>query len=150
MKKRDNNQFITPPSSLKRVLAYVIDFLILNFIILLPLDMLIKADSIEEIARIASTSSESISLILISITASIITVLYFTYFEYKLQQTPGKILTRQFLSEPKPFSKIFFSNLSMLILFLFIFDLAYMIVSPTQQRFMEKITNIQVVESHEA
>ncbi len=146
MKKRGNKQFITPPSSLKRVLAYVIDFLILNFIVLLPLDRLIKAESIRDVTDLTG----SMDIVLVSITASIITVLYFTYFEYRMQQTPGKIVTGQFISEPKPFSTIFFSNITLLILLLFIFDLIHMAVSPTQQRFMEKITNIQVVESHEA
>jgi uncharacterized RDD family membrane protein YckC len=91
-------------------------------------------------------------IISISLLISILIISYFTYFEYRTQQTPGKMLMNNFIYPEKgklTFWNYLVSNLTFIpFLMLWILDLAYMIFSPKNQRFMEKLCNISVMERY--
>jgi uncharacterized RDD family membrane protein YckC len=87
----------------------------------------------------------------------ILAVLYFTIFEYKTQQTPGKMLMKEHIV-PEEGKKLTFwsyliSNLTFIPLFpfiiLWVIDPLHMFFSPKNQRFMERLAGILVVEKYE-
>jgi len=155
--------FIAPASLFRRIIAYVIDFLIIRFTILIPFNALFKKIiPVHEqgykaiIEYLQNTPNISSLLIVISIAMSVLIVLYFTLFEYKTQQTPGKMIMKQWIVPEKDNITILnylISNLTFVLVFpfiiLWIIDLIHAIYSPKNQRFMEKISGILVVQKYE-
>lgn len=168
MRKRGLNlpkkrSIIAPASLLKRFASYFIDLFIVNLVILTPLKKLlakiVPADlSIAEMQNFLTTNIDARNLLFTTaIFSGLLTVAYFTYFEYKTQQTPGKMLMKNYITPVKgktlSFWNYLLSNLTFLPFFpfilLWIVDPIYMFFSPKNQRFMEKISNIVVMEKHE-
>jgi len=155
--------FVAPASVLRRIAAYVIDFLIIRFTVLIPFNSLLKKlipvheQGFKAITQyLESTPGISSLLIMISIGMSVLIVAYFTVFEYKTQQTPGKMLMKQWIVPEKekiPFWNYLLSNIPFILVFpfflLIIADIIHAIYSPKNQRFMEKITGILVVQKYE-
>lgn len=154
-------EFIAPASLLKRFLSYFIDLFIINFIIIFPFGKILKkiipSGSFSEVYQYIQTNPAVGNMIfLLSIVIGILTVAYFTFFEYITQQTPGKILMKQgIIRERGPqlrFINYLISNLTFMPLFpfilLWIIDPIYMIISPKNQRLMERLTRILVVEKY--
>ena len=157
MKKRDKF-FIAPASIFRRFLAFVIDLIIFDIIVLFPFNRLfnkiVPGTTAEQYAYIQQNPQILTLLLPFVMIAGIILVLYFTYFEYKLNQTPGKMLLRiKIFPESKiTFWNYLFSNLTFLPLFpfnlLLIIDPFYMIFSPKNQRLMERINKIIVLQKY--
>ena len=158
MKKREKF-FIAPASITRRVIAFIIDMLIFDFIILFPFNKLFNklipgTTAMQQYSFVQQNPAVLKSLMPLLIITSIILVLYFSFFEYKLQQTPGKIILRiKIIPETKiTFWNYLFSNLTFLPIFpfnlLWIIDPIYLIFSPKNQRFMEKINKIIVVQKY--
>jgi uncharacterized RDD family membrane protein YckC len=155
--------FIGPASLLKRFIAYFIDLFIINFVIISPFGKILKkiipqTSSFLETYQYMQSHPEINNIIaVISIVIGILMVLYFTIFEYLTQQTPGKMLMRQYIVKDRGpelrFKNYLISNLTFIPIFPFILlwvvDPVYMIISPKNQRLMEKITRILVVETYE-
>jgi uncharacterized RDD family membrane protein YckC len=154
--------FIAPASLLKRFISYFIDLFIINFIIISPFGKLLKKILPEAISfsetyqYIQSNPAITTTLTILSLTIGILIVAYFTFFEYFMQQTPGKILMRQYITKEigkeLRFINYLVSNLTFLPFFpfilLWIIDPVYMIISPKNQRLMERLTRILVVEKY--
>jgi len=154
--------FVAPASLLKRFLSYLIDLFIINFIIISPFGKILKkiipetTSFAETYQYIQSNPEITTALTLLSLIIGILIVAYFTLFEYFMQQTPGKILMKQHITKEKGrelrFINYFVSNLTFLPFFpfilLWIIDPIYMIISPKNQRFMEKIARILVIEKY--
>ena len=155
--------FIAPASLFRRIIAYLIDFLIIRFTILIPFNGLLRkiVPAEEEgykavIEYLQNTPSISGLLVIISIAMSFVIVLYFTIFEYKTKQTPGKMIMKQWIVPEKQNITLLnhlISNLTFVLVFpfvlLWIIDLIYMIYSPKNQRFMEKLSGILVIQKYE-
>ncbi|MBW2977300.1 RDD family protein [Candidatus Woesearchaeota archaeon] len=155
--------FIAPASLFRRIIAYVIDFIIIRFTILIPFNALLrKIIPVQEqgykavIGYLQNNPSINSLLVVISIAMSIMIVLYFTIFEYKTQQTPGKMIMKQWIvPEKEKITAINYlvSNLTFILVFpfmiLWIIDLIHAIYSPKNQRFMEKISGILVLQKYE-
>lgn len=154
--------FIGPASLLKRFTAYFIDFLIINFIILHPFKKILREiipanQSFSDVYQyLQSNPAISALLVKISIAIGILVVLYFTYFEFKTQQTPGKMLMRIYIipeNKQLSFWNYLISNITFIPFFpfilLWIIDPVHMFISPKNQRFMEKLTKILVVQKYE-
>jgi uncharacterized RDD family membrane protein YckC len=156
--------FIAPASLFRRLIAYAVDFLIIRFVILIPFDALFKKIiPVQEQGFMAVyhyvQNTPGISRVLFSITlaVSIMIILYFTIFEYKTQQTPGKMLMKQWIvpeNKDLTFFNYLVSNLTFLLVFPFIIllliDLIHMIYSAKNQRLMEKISGILVMQKYGA
>ena len=151
-----------PASLLKRFSAYIIDFIIINIVIIYPFRRILRNTLPEKITalelhNIMQTDGQ-ISTILFTIASivGLLSVAYFTIFEYRLQQTPGKMLMKNKIIPVKgkklTFWNYLFSNLTFIPFFpfflLWVIDPIYMIFSPKNQRFMEKLSNIIVVERY--
>jgi uncharacterized RDD family membrane protein YckC len=154
---------ITAPASLlKRFAAYIIDFLIINFVIIYPFRNVIskimpKDMGFAGLQEYLLTNQEARSaMVTISAVIGVFTLFYFTYFEYKSQQTPGKMLMKNYIvpvAGRLTFWNYLLSNLVFIPVFPFFFfliaDFIYMIFSKTNQRFTEKLANISVMEKYE-
>jgi len=151
-----------PASLLKRFVSYFIDFFILN-IILIPLrntlELAIPSEGglAQAMSFLQTNPAAGKILLFHSLVSGLVILLYFTYFEFKIQQTPGKMLMKIHII-PQGKTKLTFwhyliSNLTFIPTFpfiiLWIIDPIYMIFSKQNQRFMEKITNILVVGKFE-
>ncbi|MBW2981285.1 RDD family protein [Candidatus Woesearchaeota archaeon] len=163
MKKRGlkTNEFIAPASLLKRFLSYFIDLFIINFIIILPFEKILKniipSNSFSESYQYIQNNPGVGNLIFfLSIIIGILMVVYFTVFEYLMQQTPGKILMKQYIiketGQPLKLINYIVSNLTFIPIFpfilLWIIDPIHMIISSKNQRLMERFTRILVVEKY--
>jgi uncharacterized RDD family membrane protein YckC len=155
------NTFIAPASLLKRFISYFIDLLIVNFIIISPFEKILKRIipelSFSEAYLYIQTNPGVANIIFfLSIVVGILIVAYFTGFEYLAQQTPGKMLMKQcIVKETGPELRLrnyLISNLTFLPVFpfilLWIIDPIYMIISPKNQRLMERLARILVIERY--
>ena len=150
-----------PAPSWKRVVAFLIDYLIVNSFIVFPFNSLlkkiIKTDDLATIFQMISQNSVNIkALIYVSIFMSIMAFLYFVLLESRFNQTIGKIIMKiqavdimQKPSVPLGFSKTFKRNLSVLFLYSFpivtLFDAAYALFNADRQRLFEKISMTKTV-----
>ena len=150
--------FKAPASLIRRFVSYGIDFFIIN-IIVSPLESVLTRAipanlGIWERAEFLRSDIFATKLtIYITFLVGAITVLYFTYFEYKMQQTPGKMLMKNFIVPEKKKTLTFWSylisNITFAFFILWVLDLIYMIFSPKNQRFMEKLTKILTMQKYE-
>lgn len=150
-----------PAPLFKRFGAYAADFIIVN-IILMPLSnsivpLLPSERGFMNIYEFVQSNPQITSaLIAHAILSGIIMLLYFTYFEYKMQQTPGKLLFRTSIVPDGKVKLTFWnyllSNISFIpslpFFILLIVDAVYIVISPKNQRLMEKIAKILVVEEY--
>ena len=85
---------------------------------------------------------------------SFIAVFYFTYLQYKIQQTPGQILFGIYVvPEGKvSYRNYLLSNITFIaakiFIILWIVDFFYMVTSPKNQRFMQKLNHINVIQKY--
>ena len=160
MQKRGNT-FIAPASILRRVLAFITDIIIINFVIITPFKFLINNSiptgiSIMEFQSYLQSNSQLLNqLNFIFVIIGLIAVFYFSYFEYKIQQTPGKILFKiHVVSEKKnpSFLQYLISNITFIPSFpfyiLWIIDPIYMFISPKNQRLMERLSKILTIQQY--
>lgn len=160
MKKRGDT-FIAPASIFKRVLAFITDIIIISFVIATPFRILIINLIPSNINFLELQSYLKSNLILTNqinflfILIGIISVFYFSYFEYKIQQTPGKMLFKIYtISEDKNsnFLQYLLSNITFIPAFpfylLWVIDPIYTLISSKNQRLMEKLTRTLVIQQY--
>jgi uncharacterized RDD family membrane protein YckC len=151
--------FLAPASYTRRILAFIIDIILFDLIILFPFNRLFQkavpaGNILQQLTFLQNNPHILRSFYPLLITANILLIFYFSYFEYKLQQTPGKMLLRiQVVPQNSPtFWNYLFSNLTFLTIFpftlLWIIDPMHMIFSPKNQRFMEKINKLIVIQKY--
>jgi|TARA_Y100000310_G_scaffold341870_1_gene442624 uncharacterized RDD family membrane protein YckC len=131
----------------KRVIAYIIDILIINSIVVLPF-----RDSLNEIYKgemLFKVSFNDIkSVLLMSMIIAILSLIYWVVLEYRIQQTIGKhIMNIYVISMTKKinFSQIIIRNVTKISLPLLILDILYMLNNKSQ-RYTEKLSNTKVIE----
>ncbi|MDP6139492.1 MAG: RDD family protein, partial [Candidatus Woesearchaeota archaeon] len=88
--------FLAQASVLKRLIAFIIDLLIINMIILFPFKkvfngMVPQTESFSKTFDfLSSNTGSSAAITVIVILIAFLTILYFMLLEKKLNQTPGK------------------------------------------------------------
>lgn len=166
MKKRGLNlpkerTFTGPASVWKRLLSFVADLLIINLVIFFPFKRIIQK-SIPEFSSyseaytfLASNQIYTTTLTIVSIVMSLFAILYFALLEYKLQQTPGKILFNiSIISETKKLSfwQSIVRSLFIIPVFpfflLWIIDPLFMFFTKTNQRLSEVISKTKTIEQY--
>lgn len=133
----------------KRTTAFVIDSLIIGFIILFPIRAAIKRNGYMQLSESILASQLSAKIIIVGIIAALITIFYFSLLEYKLHQTVGKMIMRiQIISQTKnfTFAQCFMRNITKFSTALLSLDVLYMIIRRSHQRFLENITKTEVIE----
>ncbi len=141
-------------SLLKRGIAFVIDLLILNIFILWPFNKFAPKASIADLRSLVQSAGLIKEMYIMAFFTSIVVIAYFSYFEYRFGQTPGKMLFKLKLKESKskPLSLIHYilSNIFLVQVFPFIIlwftELGYLLFSKTNQRWLEKIFKLELVE----
>ncbi len=145
----------------KRVAAFVTDILIINFILFFPFrriitNMLPRFGSYSEAYEFfISNPGYSNKLMVVSLTMAIFAILYFTILEYKLQQTPGKMLFNiSVISETKKLrlwqciSRSLFLIPMFPFILLWIVDPLFMIFTKTNQRLSEILSKTRTIETY--
>ena len=127
-------------------MAYFLDALIISLIIGLPLA---SETFNEETFEFDFNGDFDISdLIRISI-VGVLTVLYWGGFEYKLRQSPGKMLLKIYVNPTDKnltFSHSIIRNLSKMSGLILVFDCLYMVVKKTNQRYLETVAETEVLK----
>lgn len=137
-----------PARFFRRVLAYVLDTLLIALVIGLPIGYAYENSDDSKFEFISAKDFNAKDLILGS-AIGILTVLYWAIFEYKLRQSPGKMLTKIYVSPTNKeltFSHAIIRNLTKISLFLLILDCLYMVFKKTHQRYTETIAQTEVVK----
>ncbi len=145
----------------KRVLAYIIDTIIISFVISMPFQGVLE-DLQGDVANKGFLETytffsqnpyflESVFPHLISIffIVSALSILYWAILEYKIGQSVGKILMRlRVISDDKKltFGRCIIRNITKVGTILLILDTLYLFFSRTNQRYFEKITQTKVIE----
>ena len=129
----------------KRIIAYLIDTLILTGVVFYPLSKKLEIqNSLEFILKNPS------QYILITIVIALLTILYWAILEFQIQQSFGKMLMRiKVRSKTKilTFSQCFIRNISKISSLFLIIDTLYMVIKNTNQRYFEKLSNTEVINS---
>jgi len=166
MKKRGlklpkERSFTGPALVWKRLLAFVADLLIINLAIFFPFkrilqDSMPEFDSYSEAYNfLASNQSYTTTLTIVSLVMSLFAVLYFVWMEYKLGQTPGKMLFNiSVISDVKKFSlwQLIVRSLFIIPVFpfvlLWIIDPLFVFFTKTNQRLSEILSKTRTVQSY--
>ena len=129
----------------KRILAYIIDSLLISVIIVSPLMVKETGESFIDFLNLIMSSNFWFATII----AGIMTLVYWTFLEWKFGQSVGKIFFKiksvGINDKEITISQAFIRNLSKLSSVILFLDVLYMLISKGNQRFFEKISNTKVV-----
>lgn len=166
MKKRGldlpkERTFTGPALVWKRLLAFVADLLVINLVLFFPFKRIIQksipafASYSEAYRFLASHQSYTRTITIVSLTMSLFAILYFALIEYKIQQTPGKMLFNLFIiSDTKKPSfwqfivRSFFIIPAFPFFLLWIIDPLFMFFTKTNQRLSEILSKTKTVEKY--
>lgn len=154
MKKRKTIE--VPASLWKRGVAFVIDLLVLDLVVMYPFRKTLTAapaGSITQTAEFFEQNPELLnSLYTAVIIIGILSLLYFTIMEYKFHQTLGKMLMNLYVTEKITFWQALARNLFLLpflpFILLWVIEPLYIIFTKEHQRLLEILTKTKVMERH--
>ncbi|MBI2660343.1 RDD family protein [Candidatus Woesearchaeota archaeon] len=175
MKKLDlpkERTFVGPALVWKRVIAFMVDMLIINIVVLFPFrglfeDILPKDYSFSEAYRFLSSSANYAGFLTsVSLVMSILVIMYFYLMERKMSQTIGKMLMKIYVADAsenassrstgdnkdlKPW-QLLARNIVFIPLFpfvlLWVLDPLFMFFTKTNQRLSEVLSKTKVVERY--
>lgn len=147
----------------KRVLAFLIDYIIINSFILFPFNNIMKKllntnDITQILSMISNNNINTSAIIYISLFMSIMALLYFTILESKLNQTIGKIIMKIYIiniKNPKEKRISFFQaiirGLGVFLIFtlplITLLDAVYVYFNKDKQRFLERISKTKTISA---
>lgn len=145
---------IVPAHLWKRVIAYLIDIFIVNVIILFPFQSMTKitqSSSIRESFRFFSQNTGvAQKVLLMGIVVMLMTILYWTVFEYRYGQTFGKLImklnVRSVLKKNLTFAQCFLRSISKVSTLVLVIDSIPVLMRKSHQRYLEKSSGTEVVE----
>ena len=153
--------FIGPALVWKRVVAFAIDMLIINLVVLFPFRSLFeqimpKEYSFSEAYRLLSSSTNYTGFLTsASFIMSILIILYFYMMERKMSQTIGKMLMKMYVaSDNKELRawQLLARNIVFIPIFpfvlLWILDPLFMFFTKTNQRLSDILSRTKVVEKY--
>ncbi len=143
-----------PAALWKRVIAYFIDVLLINIIIVYPFRNLLSIDenaSFTEIYNhLLASPSAVYNLFLVSLSIMALMVLYWGIFEYRFSQSIGKMLMRISVisvnGNKLGFWQAMFRNLSKISSLLLGIEVIYMLYKKSSQRYLELVSGTEVIE----
>ncbi|MBS3092450.1 RDD family protein, partial [Candidatus Pacearchaeota archaeon] len=137
MPKKVKKEEIKKASIIKRVLAYIIDSLIITLVVSYPFNNYLKSMNITLKFTDLFTTRLTSDLYIIFFTIAILSLIYFVALEYYLKQTIGKIIMKiKIISLKKEFkiSQVILRNISKVVDILLFIDVIYMLLSPEKER----------------
>ena len=135
----------------KKACAYVIDALVVSFIIVLPMSNFyprtaVKAESFADIwSSVKQTSGKTM---VISLVIALLTILYWAILEYKIGQTIGKALMKirvRSVIGHLSFKQCFIRNITKASTMLLVLDTLYILKSGSR-RYFDKLAQTEVIE----
>jgi uncharacterized RDD family membrane protein YckC len=153
--------FFAQASVLKRLIAFIIDLLIINLVILLPFKriferMIPETSSFSETLDFLSSNAElSSSITIIVLAVAFLTILYFMILGKKLNQTPGKMLFNLYVkskTKDLKYWQLFVRSMFLIPVFpfvlLWIIDPLVMLFTKENQRLSEILSKTKTVEKY--
>lgn len=137
----------------KRALAYIIDIFIVNSIIVSPLNKLLDFPGNLDITNLLSIFGNIgllKSFFVIFLLSGIITILYWTVLEFKIQQTLGGFLLGiKVKSETRKinFLPFLIRNITKISFIILLIDSIYILYSKKKQRFTEKLSKTITIKN---
>ena len=129
----------------KRIFAYVIDAILISIIIASHLMIKETGESFSDFVNLVLSSEFWLATIIIGV----LTMVYWTFLEWKFGQSVGKIFFKiksvNVNDKQISVSQAFIRNLSKLSSVILFLDVIYMLISKGNQRFFERISNTKVV-----
>lgn len=128
----------------RRVMAYFLDALIVFFVIGFPL-----VGSLDSDFELVKNAGFDITTLIRTSMVGILTVLYWGVFEYKLRQSPGKMLLKLYVNPTNKnltFSHAIIRNLSKISGLFLLIDCLYMVFKKTNQRYLETVAETEVLK----
>jgi len=166
MKKRGLNlpkqrTFTGPALVWKRLLAFLADLLIINLVLFFPFRKIISK-SIPEFSSyseaykfLAANQGYTTTLTIVSLIMALFALLYFALLEYKIQQTPGKMLFNiSIVSDTKKLGLWQFIVRSLFVIpifpffLLWVIDPLFMFFTKTNQRLSEVLSKTKTIEMY--
>lgn len=146
------------PQLLIRIMAFIADLIIINFILFMPARNIllgIAPTEISSIGQITETTTMLISTIMLFL--SIIALSYFSLLEFLIKTTPGKMLFRlkikaenNKLTLPKCILRSLFIIPTFPFVLLWVAEPAYYIFSKEKLRLTEKLTGTKIIQEIKA
>ena len=145
-----------PASILKRIIAFILDILILNIIVIMPFSGLLRgmvpSGDFNEMYKIAAENMDSLMLLFFFI--GLLALLYFSLLEWKLGQSIGKMLVNVKVVAVDGSSPVFWQCLGRSLfvfpflpfILLWIIDPISIYLNPRKQRLSEFLTKTMVVD----
>ena len=137
----------------RRAFAYVVDLLIISFIIYLPMKGLfgdVPDGEINSLMNYFSARPDlTFSFFMVSLIIGFLTVMYWALLEFYISQSIGKIAMKikvRSLIGKLTFKQCFFRNLSKVSTFLLFLDMLYGIFKKDNRRYFEVMSGTQVVK----
>lgn len=127
----------------RRIIAYLIDVVVVNFLILSPF----KA-SFNTSKSIFSLSLITKDFVIVSISLAALSLLYWSLLEYSVKQSLGKMITRIYVSSTKKqltLKQCFIRNIPKLVGIVLFLDVLYALINKTHQRYFEKLSDTEVL-----
>lgn len=153
-----------PASFGKRAAAFFVDMIIIQIVLFAPFKEIVNnlipqgINYVELIGYLENNPGVQESMTVVLAVFGILTVMYFTAYEFYLSQTIGKMLFGIYIrsedgKQAKPsIIQIIVSNLTFVPFFpfmiLWVIDPVHMLFSPKRQRFMEKISKVVVMQRY--
>ena len=144
-------QFL-PTSLWKRVIAFLIDSIVISLVITYPFQGLldIGAESISGSFRMLMSNITPTSQLMMVLLASAVLVLaYWSVLESRFSQSIGKMVMKIKVRSTKgnlTFRQALMRNVSKISTLLLVLDCLFMIFTKRHQRYMEKVSETEVVE----
>lgn len=135
----------------KRVVAYVLDSIAMSIVIVTPLTMSFEK-SVEDLSfsEVFSYLFSSKDFMLALVIVTMLTLFYWTFLEWKFNQTLGKIIMNISVEsvdkKPLKFSQAVVRNLTKLSTFVLIIDTIYMFYKNGDQRYFEELSKTHIIE----
>ena len=130
----------------KRVLAYIIDLLIIEVFIVSAFRTFFKEN--QNIVSLLTDNSPE--LMWVSFSIMLLSLVYWVLFEWKLRQTPGKMLLNLYVGTRTPeikFSQVLTRCITKPFPLALLIDVAYMFFKRDNQRLFEKFSDTNVIET---
>ncbi len=127
----------------RRVIAYIIDVFIIDLLILRPFKSIISLSG-----NVLSLSMIKKELIIVSLSLAVLSLLYWSLLEFTVRQSIGKMITRIYVASTQKqlsLKQCLIRNLSKVISIVLFFDVLYMLINKTHQRYFEKLSNTEVL-----
>lgn len=138
-----------PAALWKRAVAYLIDSLIIGLIIAFPFENILKQYAEKPLTFFFSNVNVLMQMFLVTLASALILMAYWTIFEFKFQQSIGKMLLNikvHSLKGTLTVRQAFLRNISKISTLLLLLDVIYMLAKKGHQRYLEIISNTEVTE----